>query len=371
MRSRRMAIYLPGLDGGGAERLQIDLAGYFQQQGVDVTLLLDRADGPLMSIVPPGIQIVSLGSRQILKVLPRLIGYLRRSKPDFLLSHLGQNNIVALWAKRLAQIRFTLVVTLHNTLSAEAQRGMKYRLLPLLYRISIQKADAVVMVSEGVRDDFAAVVSCQNRHPAVIYNGVVTPDFDLRASMPLEHPWFREELPVFVAAGRLVEQKGFDTLLRAFAELPLRHEARLIILGEGPLRPLLEKLAQELGVSERVRLPGFQSNPLPFMVRATAVVLSSIYEGLGNVLAEALACGTPVISTNCPHGPAEVLGHGQYGTLVPVGDVKALARAMQDTLERPRFSREFLQARGREFTVSRCGEKYLALLEELECRSAA
>ena len=132
-----MVIYLPGLHGGGAERLQIDLAAYFKHRGVDVTLLLDRADGPLMSMVPQGVQIVSLGSRQIIKVLPRLIRYLRRTKPDFLLSHLGQNNIVALWAKRLAQIKPALVITLHSTLSAEAEQGSKYRLLPLLYRISI------------------------------------------------------------------------------------------------------------------------------------------------------------------------------------------------------------------------------------------
>jgi len=336
---------------------------------MDVTLLLDRADGPLMSIVPPGVRIESLGSRQIVKVLPRLIGFLRRTKPDLVLSHLGQNNIVALWAKYLSQIRCRLIITLHNTLSAEARKGGKYRLLPLLYRSSIQWADAIVVVSEGVRDDFASLVDCRNRHLTVIYNGIVTADFDARAAMPVEHPWFNDTLPVFVAAGRLVEQKGFDTLVRAFAELTPACDAKLAILGEGPMRQNLEHLVEELGVGERVSLLGFQSNPLPFMRHATAFVLSSVHEGFGNVLVEALACGVPVISTDCPHGPAEILRNGDYGTLVPVGDIKSLAEAMRGALGRPRISREILQARGCEFTLSTCGQKYLALFEELESRS--
>jgi len=163
----------------------------------------------------------------------------------------------------------------------------------------------------------------------VIYNPVVSPELYEKADAPLEHPWFRSnQPPVILGVGRHYPQKGFDTLLRAFARVRQETPARLVILGEGPERPNLERLASELGVAADVDMPGFDPNPFRYMKRAGVFVLSSRYEGLPNVLIQAMACGCPVVSTDCPNGPAEILDGGRYGALVPVDDVEAMARAI-------------------------------------------
>jgi glycosyltransferase involved in cell wall biosynthesis len=211
--------------------------------------------------------------------------------------------------------------------------------------------------------DMAALTKLPLEKISVIYNGVVTPDFEAKVAMQAVHPWFDGEAsspPVFVAIGRLVEQKDFPTLLRAFAKVAARRPARLMILGEGRLRSALMDLAAELGIVDRFYLAGFQPNPLPFMREAAAVVLSSRYEGFAIVLAEALACGAKVVSTDCPEGPAEILDGGAYGMLVPVGDDAALADAMLNTLD-ARVDRERLKQRGRDFSMEACGRHYLDL----------
>jgi glycosyltransferase involved in cell wall biosynthesis len=163
----------------------------------------------------------------------------------------------------------------------------------------------------------------------VIYNPVVSPELYEKADAPLEHPWFRSnQPPVILGVGRHRPQKGFDTLLRAFARVRQETPARLVILGEGPERPNLERLASELGVAADVDMPGFDPNPFRYMRRAGVFVLSSRYEGLPNVLIQALACGCPVVSTDCPSGPSEILDGGRYGALVPVDDVEAMAGAI-------------------------------------------
>jgi glycosyltransferase involved in cell wall biosynthesis len=180
-------------------------------------------------------------------------------------------------------------------------------------------------------------------HIQVIYNPIVTPDLQAKAKAPLEHPWFRSgEPPVILAAGRLTAQKDYSMLIRAFARVRQVRPARLMILGEGEDRPILEELARQLGVEQDVSLPGFVMNPYPYMAHAALFVLSSRWEGLPTVLVEALYCGAPLIATDCPSGPREILRDGQYGQLVPVGDDIFLARAIETTLDSstPHFSRE-------------------------------
>jgi glycosyltransferase involved in cell wall biosynthesis len=195
-----------------------------------------------------------------------------------------------------------------------------------------------------------------------IHNPVVTPELAARAAALLDDPWFQPgEPPVIIGVGRLAVQKDFGTLLRAFARVRSRRPARLVVLGEGDQRPRLERLAEELGVAADVRFPGFVDNPLAYMRRAAVFALSSIYEGLGNVVVEALACGCPVVSTDCPGGPAEILGHGRFGRLVPVGDSDAFGDALLAVLDDPRESSPLL-ARARDFSASVIADRYLDVL---------
>jgi glycosyltransferase involved in cell wall biosynthesis len=227
------------------------------------------------------------------------------------------------------------------------------------------RAHAVVAVSEGVADDLAVRATLLRRRISVIYNPVVFPGFYDRMLEPVNHPWLAADAPPFLlAVGRLVEQKDFATLIAAFAIVVRSKNLRLIILGEGPLHDDLMARAESHGVADRVSFAGFQANPLPFMRKAAVLVMSSAYEGFGNVLVEALACGTPVVSTDCPYGPKEILESGRFGRLVPVGDKEAMAEAIIATLEHP-LPKEILQARGHEFTVERSADDYLKLFETL------
>jgi glycosyltransferase involved in cell wall biosynthesis len=205
--------------------------------------------------------------------------------------------------------------------------------MPQLVRYFYPWADCVVAVSKGVANDLVRFGKIPSERIRVIYNPIVTPEIQEKAKAVLEHPWLEEgQPPVILSVGRLTAQKDFSTLIHAFAAVRQTHAARLLILGEGEERSSLEFLIRQLGLEQDVSLPGFVPNPYPYMVRAAAFVLSSKYEGLPGVLIEALYCGAPLISTDCPSGPREILANGKYGQLVQVGDVTTLAHAIQMAL---------------------------------------
>lgn len=364
-RRRSVAIYLPDLSGGGAERLHINLAPAFVSAGYDVIFLLDRRGGQLLGKVPQGCSIVSLEAPRQLKAVFALTRYLRRSPPDLLVANMEHMNVMALAARALARSRVRIIVTQHNAVSEQAKRpSWQFRILRPLYTAFLGSADAVVAVSAGVADDLARFARLDRSRIDVIYNGVVAADHEQRALREPNYDCFTSLGPVIVAVGRLTAQKDFATLLRALAEIRSKTRPHLLLLGEGPLRNELQDLAQSLGVAEHVTMPGFAEDPLPAIRAAKLLVLSSRFEGFGNVLAEALGCGTPVVSTDCPHGPAEILGDGRYGTLVPVGDNVAMARAIEAQLSR-QPDRDALLARGLDFSVDACAAAYLGLFESL------
>ena len=334
----KVALFLPSLNGGGAERVMLNLAQGFIERGLQVDLVLANAEGPLLTDVPIGVNVVDLSAKRVLYCLPGLIGYLRRERPDALLAAMEHTNLVALWAKKLSGVTTRVVVSVHNIVSqdiANAQ-NMRAKVIPLLVRIIYPWAYAVVAVSEGVADDLAQLTGLPRNKLQVIYNPAVTPELLVRAEEPLDHPWFQPgEPPVILGAGRLTAQKDFPTLIRAFALVRRKLPARLMILSEGEERPGLEALVQELGLLQDVSLPGFVDNPYKYMKRAGVFVLSSKYEGFGLVLVEAMACGTPVVSTDCPSGPSEILQGGKFGRLVPIQDEDSLAQAILHTLMDP------------------------------------
>jgi glycosyltransferase involved in cell wall biosynthesis len=329
----------------------------FARRGHRVDLILIRRDGPLLSEVPDAVRIIELGVPKFLASLPallrlpiaawrvalhpknpnllrsagRLADYLRKHRPDALLSTLRSENLTAIWGAMLAGTGTRIVVREANTQSIQSASETKplKRDFPKLSRRWFPRAHRTVAVSDASARDLIDNTGIPANHVSTIYNPVNIDQIHGQAGEALDDPWFVQgAMPVFVTAGRLVAQKDQQTLLRAFSLLRQKRQARLLILGEGDNREALEQLARDLGVEADVRLPGSVANPHKYFARARAFVLSSKWEGFPNVIIEALACGCPVISTDCPGGAAEILADGAFGTLVAVEDPEALSEAM-------------------------------------------
>jgi len=396
--SPHLAIFLPSLAGGGVARMMLQLAEALAGRGHRVELVLCRAEGPYLAQVPEAVKVTELrphrawrGRLQALRAdlgglgalllpvllaakpaptlpyLPSLVAYLRSRRPDALLAAKTPANLVALWARRLAGVPTRVVVSERTSLSHAATRMRKWRwryVLPAVCR-AYSWADAIVAVSQGVAEDLSRCAGIARDRIVTIYNPVVRSEILEKARAPLAHPWFATGAPpVVLGAGRLVPQKDFATLLRAFARIRATRRARLVILGgakSGEARRTLETLAERLGVAEDVALPGFVENPFAYMARASVFALSSAWEGLPSVLVQAMACGCPVVSTDCPSGPAEILEGGAYGPLVPVGDDVRLARAIASLLDDPPDSSR-LRARAARFSVEPAVEAYAEML---------
>jgi len=330
----RLAILLPGLYDGGAERILLNLAEGIAARGFPVDLVLARAEGPYMAEIPASVRVIDLKAPRVLMCLPALIRYLRTERPTALLSALYVN-IIALWAKRITGFPQRLVLSEHNTLTSvsSGEKDLRWKLYPELARWFYPWADGIVAVSKGVASDLELAARLSPGRIQVIYNPIVTPDLQKKSQTILEHPWFgKGESPVVLGVGRLTAQKAFSVLIEAFAQVRKSQPVRLLILGEGEERPMLEAQIRKLGLEQDVDLPGFVANPYPYMAHAALFVLSSRWEGLPTVLVEAMSLRIPVIATDCPSGPREILGDSQYGQLVPVDDPIALAQAIKSLL---------------------------------------
>jgi glycosyltransferase involved in cell wall biosynthesis len=402
---RRLAFLLEDLNGGGVQRMTLAVARCCLERGHEARLLVYRAEGVLLDAVPPGVDLVRLepGSRALARFRPALAdpaalpllalpvllarkpdwtlahleslaSYLRREQPDALLTATPRLNLAAVWARRLAEAGAAgtrLLLSERTAPSEDLGTGRKWRKrhLPPLMRRTYAQAEAIVAVSNGVADDLARLTGLPRERVRTVYNPVVGPELARLAAEPVDHPWFSPGgPPVVLGAGRLSGQKDFPTLVRAFARLRATMPARLVILGSASTPELtaerageLRALAAERVVAEHVDLPGFVPNPYAYMARSALFVLSSAFEGFGNVLVEAMATGCPVVSTDCPSGPAEILDGGRHGPLVPVGDDAALAAAMARTLAAPPDPAA-LRRRAAEFTPERATDAYLEAL---------
>lgn len=290
-----------------------------------------------------------------ISALPELVAYLEREKPAQLIAAKTHTNLAAIWARALSGVSLRLVAGERTNLTQEVAgpNGRKWRwryVAPLLGK-AYRDADLLYAVSSGTADDLAERTGLARDRIETIYNPVVTDAQRDAALEPVTHPWLAPGAPpVVLAVGRLEAQKDFSTLIRAFAGVRAAIESRLLILGEGSERSMLSDLVRREGLEADVELHGFVANPSAFMARAGVFVLSSAYEGLGNVLIEAMHAGCPVVSTDCPSGPSEILEGGRHGPLVPVGDATALAQAIVQELKEPRQS-DLLRARAEEFNV--------------------
>lgn len=342
--SSRVALFLDNLEEGGVQRAIVNLARGFLNLGLGVDIVLQRAAGPFIKQVPDGVRIVDLGSPRLRASVSALATYLREVQPKALLASLHYSTEIAILAKHWSRSPTRVVVCEQGSLGPlQKARVPINKLLAFLgltpgRPTSLVKyfypwADGIVAVSQGAAEELSQVGRLPLKNIQVIYNPVITPDLAIKAQEPIDHPWFANKtIPVIVSAGRLVDQKGYPNLIRAFAQIVKVHPSHLVILGSGPDRSQLETLIRQLNLEEHVALLGHVQNPYKYMASADVFVLSSIWEGLGNVLIEAMALGTPVVSTNCKSGPSEILADGKYGFLTPVGDSAALAEAILQVL---------------------------------------
>jgi glycosyltransferase involved in cell wall biosynthesis len=368
-----IAIFVSFSGQGGVERIILTLAEGLVSLGCAVDLLLVKARGLKTRDIPPGVSVTRLNAAHTLTSLPPLVSYLRKRRPDGLLTAKDRANQVALLARSMARVPTRLVVRMGTTTSTALGNvgWLKKIAWNLPIRLLYPMADGVVAVSHGVAEDLAAITHLPLERFTVIPNPVVSGRLTRMAAEPVSHPWFQgAEPPVFLGAGRLTRQKDFPTLLRAFAAVRKTLPSRLVILGEGSHRSALLELAESLGVHRDVDLPGFVENPYPLMAKASVFVLSSLWEGSPNVLTETMALGTPVVATDCPSGPREILGKGLYGPLVPLGDASAMARAMKQTLLNPP-PREILVRAVDEYRVERSCRRYLDILTGAKSGSGA
>jgi len=401
VRSRRVAFLLDNLNGGGAERVILGIASGFSDLGYQVDLLVCELRGELRDSIPDGVNLVVLapvarlaglwdalsshwgGVGKILsyiastRKIPRsfvfiraISEYLKAQHPSVLLAALPKSNINAVLAVALAGVDTRVFLGAQIFLSIRHRQGLElgsgqfHKMIPLAQHC-YAKAEGIIASSRGVADDASAFLGLNPERVHFVYNPVYVNGLAKLMDEPVQHPWFMPGAPpVLLGIGRLVEQKNFPLLVKAFARVRQHIDVRLVIIGgdqsssdQMAHRQQLQMLAAELGVGDDVELIGYKSNPYPYLKAARLFVLSSSYEGFGNVLIEAMLAGCPVVSTDCPSGPSEILNGGQYGLLVPVDDPESMAEAILASLA-TEPQREKLRQRGREFSLERAVGEY-------------
>ena len=366
-----LSVFLPTLTGGGAERSMITVAYELSQRGHDVDLVVGNATGDLGTTIGRTLPLVDLDRPHLRHALPALCGHLRRRRPAILLATLEHGIVLAAIAAAAARTGTVVVPRLANTLSAAATSAtrrdrMAARAAQFVYR----RAPCTIAVSQGAADDLRRRTRVAGQRLRVAPNPVVGRELWLGREVPLPHPWFAaDEPPVVLGVGRLEPQKNFELLVQAFARVRRRRPLRLVILGEGRLRQDLRAAAADAGVGADVDLPGFDPNPFRYMARAAVHVLSSNWEGLPGSLIQALACGAPVVATDCPSGPREILANGRHGRLVPPGDAEALSAAIEATIASGRQPPP--EPAWQPYTVDRAVDAYEAIVDELVGRDGA
>jgi glycosyltransferase involved in cell wall biosynthesis len=359
----KIAVFLPSLDGGGAERVFAELSGEFAALGYAVDLVLASARGPYLAEVSTSVRVVDLGAAGVLASLPSLVRYLRLARPCVMLSGLDHANVVGILACIAAGGRTRCVISMRSVPTAvrREDRSMRGWLVFQLTKVMYRFADGVIGNSSAVVQDLARFRRLAAGKAAVIYNPLDINRIERASLAKVDHPWLADgAAPVVLGVGSLAVLKDFPTLIRAFSLARSHCNCRLVILGEGPDRPALERLVRELELDGEVLLPGFVANPFAWMKHARVFVSSSLTEGCPNALMQSLACGTPVVSTACPGGSAEILENGKWGRLVPVRNADAMAEAIIASIDSA--SPPNVRQRAADFALDSIARQYLRFL---------
>lgn len=349
--------------GGGAERVMLALANGLAEKDIQVDLVLNKAEGPYLKDASPKVNIVNLDTSRVLNGIFPLSKYLNKENPDAILSAMNYVNIATVLAKLISKSDTKVVLSEHNNLTASKKHfgRAKGLVLTLLMRWAYKKSHEIVAVSNGVADALVSEINIERNKITTIYNPIFSEDLIKRSKGLISHPWIRKSLPpLILAVGRLTPEKDFEKLIYAFKKVREKRGCNLIILGEGKLRADLEHLINILDLNDSVQLLGFVDNPYAWMSHADLFVVSSVSEGFGNVIVEAMACGTPVVSTDCPSGPSEILEGGLWGELVPPYSADLLAKAIIKSLDDP--MQKDIQTRASFFSVRESVDKYYDLL---------
>ncbi|WP_162820411.1 glycosyltransferase [Microvirga calopogonii] len=357
-RHMRIALFLTSLDGGGGERAHVMLANALAASGHEVELIVANRAGPCEALISPAVRVTDLGAGRAMRSLPKLVRALRASRPDILVSALVAANVLAALAGRFVPW-LPMIAIEHGDMNAVYHVDKKriagllaYRLAPWVYG----RFARIFCVDQSSLLSVAAFTRRQDLPLSVMPNVVIGDNIDQLAAEEVDHPWMGGKLPVFLSVGRMVEQKNHSLLLRAFARVLEQRPARLIILGDGPLREELEQECRALGLQDHVDMPGFR-NPFPFLAAASALVLSSRWEALPTVVIEAQYVGCPVVVTKASMGTLELVGFGRYGRITEQDSPKALANEMAAVLD-AEIDRQKLRSQGGKYTGNAVARLY-------------
>jgi len=348
----RIALFLTGLDGGGGERAHVTLANALAARGHDVELIVVRRNGPCEALVSPAVRITELGTRRAVFSLPKLIRVLRASRPDILVSAMAAANVLAALAGLFIR-QLPMIAIEHGDMNAVYHIEKKHLAARMAYMITpwvYSRFARIFCVDQSSLLSVAAFTRRQDLPLSVMPNAVIGDDVDLLIAQDVNHPWMSDDIPVFLNIGRMVDQKNHSLLLRAFARVVAQRPARLIILGDGPLRSELERESRELGLQDHMDMPGFR-NPFPFLASASALVLSSRWEALPTVIIEALYVGCPVVVTKASMGTLELVGFGRYGRIAQQDSPESLAQEMLAALD-AKVDKASLQSEGARYSSS-------------------
>ena len=367
--SETIAIYIPSLTVGGAERVTVSVANGLANRGYNVDLIVSYNEGEFLRRVDESVNLVDLGSKRIPVIgisssIPALVKYLNDNAPSVLLSQMTYANVICSISESLAATDTVHASTIHITLGKQEKPKSKF--VEWLQKRLANRMDQFVAVSEGVAQSVIEQAEVSRQQVSVLHNPVPVADIRDEAQQSVDHSWINNpEYDVVLGVGRLTQQKNFELFLRAFVKVhDSQPQTRAIIVGQGPELDRLNSLAEELGIADVVSFPGYVDNVYGYMSGASVFTMSSNKEGLPTVLIEALACECQVVSTDCPSGPREILSDGTFGRLAPVGNADGLAKGILDALESP-IQREELVYRARDFSLDRVIDEYEAFIQEM------
>lgn len=372
----KISFFLPTLEGGGTERNVVNLVNNLDREKYTISLVLGKVKGVFIKEILKDVLIINLNTCYTFGLFFKLIGYFRREQPDIFVSAFPHMNIVGIMARSFSKTKTKIVVTeqsitsLLSTTARTFSRKLVARfILPHLMRIVYPLAEAIVCVSKGVAEDLLKIIHNSDKI-RIIYNPITNKEIYKLAEESVDHFWFSDsEIPIIIMIGRLTKIKDYPNLLKAFKLIVEKRSARLVILGEGSEEEKIKLFSHKLGLSDNILFLGFQKNPYKYMKKAEVFVLSSFHEGFGNVLVEAMACGTPVISTDCMSGPGEIIENGENGILVPVANPEALAEAILKILDNS-FLIDKLSKQGKKraeyFSIEKSVKKYEEIFDELQ-----